>query len=463
MHRVAVTTLEEWRAHARRLLAADVEPGDVSWDDALQPSLFGDATQLAPSAPKPTRARVPKAFLDAAEVVACHRDGDRFDLLYRVLFRLTHGEPELLEVAADPDTLDLLRRKAAVLRDVHKTHAFVRFRKLESPAEGAPEYVAWHEPAHRCLRLAAPFFARRFPAMRWAILTREASVVWNLHALEYGPGAARSDAPQHDDLEELFSTYWRSIYNPARINLAAMKKEMPVRHWATIPETASIPELVRDSVARVQTMGQAAPSAASLQVPATRSLSTLREAAAACTACELHRAATQTVFGEGPERARVMLVGEQPGDEEDRRGRPFVGPAGRLLDRLLQEAGVPRDETYVTNAVKHFKFEPRGQRRIHAKPSYTEAVACRGWLDAEIAAVQPEVIVCLGATAAQSFMGRKYALTRSRGTLEATRFASHWIATWHPSAVLRAVDEPARERLHADLVADLRRAYAALG
>ena len=451
-----ITTLAEWRERARELLAAGVEPEAATFDATPQTQLF-EAPRAAPAG----QLRVPKSFLEAAEAVACHRSDDRFALLYRVLFRLTHGEPKLLEIAADPDTLDLSRRKAAVLRDVHKVHAFVRFRKLPEPPPDAPEYVAWHEPAHPCLRLAAPFFGRRFPAMRWAILTPDESVTWNLHELSYGPGHVRSEAPDHDDLEDLFTTYWRAIYNPARVNLAAMKKEMPVRHWATLPETASIPDLVRDSVGRVQAMHELPASAARSQLPVTRTLTTLRERAAECTACPLYGPATQTVFGAGPERARIVLVGEQPGDEEDRRGLPFVGPAGRLLDQMLVQAGVPRSEAYVTNAVKHFKYEPRGHRRIHSKPSYNEIVACRAWLDAELAAIEPKVIVCLGASAAQSFMGRKYALGRSRGRLERTQFAPFWLATWHPSAVLRA-DETTRPRMHDELVTDLRAAYAAL-
>ena len=204
-----------------------------------------------------------------------------------------------------------------------------------------------------------------------------------------------------------------------------------------------------------------APSASLVFVPDSRALSTLREAAAGCTACELYRNATQTVFGEGPKHSRVMLVGEQPGDEEDLKGHPFVGPAGRLLRGMLEEAEIPEDELYLTNAVKHFKFEPRGKRRIHAKPTYTESMACRGWLDAEVEAVKPRVIVCLGATAAQSFQGRKFLLTKERGVLQETRWAPHWLATWHPSAVLRAPDEAARARMRGELIADLRRAYAA--
>jgi len=204
-----------------------------------------------------------------------------------------------------------------------------------------------------------------------------------------------------------------------------------------------------------------APSASLEFVPPSRSLPTLRKSARTCTACHLYENATQTVFGEGIAPARLMLVGEQPGDEEDRQGHPFVGPAGRLLHEILEEAGLDRSELFVTNAVKHFKFEPRGKRRIHAKPSYTESMACRGWLDAEIEAVRPRGIVCLGATAAQSFMGRAFSITKARGELQATPWTPHWLATWHPSAVLRAPDHDARVRMRGELIDDLRKAYAA--
>lgn len=401
--------------------------------------------------------------METAEIVVCHRSDDRFDLLYRVLHRLTHGQPELLDWSADADVIDLARRRAAVLRDVHKTHAFVRFRTPAARDLGpdAPELMAWHEPAHRSLGLAAPFFARRFAAMRWAIITPDESAHWDGHHLTLGPGQARDSVTADDDIEALFSTYWRAIYNPARINLAAMQREMPRRHWATMPEAALIPELVRASAGRLQSMHSTPYSEAASFVPDTRDLGALQAHALGCTACPLHEAATTTVFGGGAPRAEMMLVGEQPGDEEDRAGLPFVGPAGRLLEELLQRAGLQRDALYVTNAVKHFKFEERGKRRIHSKPSYGESMACRAWLDAEIEAVQPKVIVCLGATAAQSFMGRKYSVARSRGQLESTRWAPRWLSTWHPSAVLRAPEER-RDLLYAQLLSDLERAREAL-
>ncbi|GAO05157.1 UdgX family uracil-DNA binding protein [Anaeromyxobacter sp. PSR-1] len=197
-------------------------------------------------------------------------------------------------------------------------------------------------------------------------------------------------------------------------------------------------------------------------VPSRATLAALRRAAAGCTACPLWERGTQTVFGAGPPRATVMLVGEQPGNDEDRAGEPFVGPAGRLLDRALAAAGLDRRDAYVTNAVKHFKWEPRGKRRIHQKPSAGEVRACRPWLDAELAAVRPRALVCLGATAAQALLGRGFRLTERRGQPVPSPLAEIVIATVHPSAVLRAPDDAARREALAGLVADLARVAALL-
>jgi uracil-DNA glycosylase len=185
------------------------------------------------------------------------------------------------------------------------------------------------------------------------------------------------------------------------------------------------------------------------------SLKALREEAAGCTRCDLYKRGTQTVFGEGARHARVMRVGEQPGDQEDKQGRPFVGPAGRLLDQALAAAGIDRDEVYVTNAVKHFKWEPRGKRRIHQKPNAREIAACRPWLDAELAAVRPEVIVALGATAAKALFGPQFRVTMTRGQPIATPLAPHALATVHPSSILRERDDDARHRALRAFVADL--------
>jgi uracil-DNA glycosylase family protein len=197
-------------------------------------------------------------------------------------------------------------------------------------------------------------------------------------------------------------------------------------------------------------------------IPARPSLKKVRDVAKGCRACHLYRPATQTVFGEGPAKAEVMLVGEQPGDAEDLAGHPFVGPAGKLLDRALAEAGIDRTVVYVTNVVKHFKFEPRGKRRIHAKPNGAEIAACRPWLETEIGLVQPRVLVCLGATAAQALLGKAFKVSRQRGTFVESSLAPRVTATVHPSSILRAPDDESRHAEMNRFVADLRRVAAEL-
>jgi DNA polymerase len=196
--------------------------------------------------------------------------------------------------------------------------------------------------------------------------------------------------------------------------------------------------------------------------PASRDLHALAKAAQYCRGCELYKNATQAVFGEGSATARAMFVGEQPGDQEDLAGRPFVGPAGRLLDEVLEEVGIDRDQVYVTNAVKHFKWTPSGKRRLHAKPSAREVAACRPWLSAEIEALQAEFIVCLGATAAQSLLGSAFRITKQRGVVQKTDWAPWLIATYHPSAILRGPDPDARQQMRQDFTADLRKLARAL-
>jgi DNA polymerase len=192
-------------------------------------------------------------------------------------------------------------------------------------------------------------------------------------------------------------------------------------------------------------------------VPERLTLESLREAAKVCHGCDLWRNAAQTVFGEGPSDAQLMFVGEQPGDQEDKAGRPFVGPAGRIFDQALEQVGIDRSSVYVTNAVKHFKWQPRGKRRIHQKPNAAELAACRPWLDAELAVVQPRVLVCLGATAAQALLGRAFRVTKQRGTPVDSPLAEVVMATIHPSAILRAED---RDAEYAGFVADLERVVA---
>jgi DNA polymerase len=202
---------------------------------------------------------------------------------------------------------------------------------------------------------------------------------------------------------------------------------------------------------------KASESAANDLIPPRPSLTSLKNAAAGCTACDLWKKGTQTVFGEGGRRSRVLFVGEQPGNEEDLTGKPFVGPAGRLFDNALEEAGIDRKQTYVTNVVKHFKWEPRGKRRIHKKPNATEIAACRPWLDAEIALVKPDVIVALGATAAQSLLGPQFRVTKQRGEFIESTLSPYVMATVHPSSILRAPDDETRQLEYRHFVNDLKK------
>ncbi|HYP90685.1 MAG TPA: UdgX family uracil-DNA binding protein [Polyangiaceae bacterium] len=444
-----------FRRAARPLLERGVRPEQVLWQaEQGQQALFGEPPPVAAGNGPPLR--IAASYARLAEHAAYHRDEARLDVLYRVAYRLTHREPHLLELATDPDVLRLRELSQEVSRDLYKMHAFVRFRK--TVVAGAEHFVAWHRPDHPLLELGAPFFRERFASMRWTILTPDASCTWDLKALRFAGGAPRHDAPNHDELEELFIDYYRAIFNPARLNLRAMQTEMPAKHWRTLPETRVIGDLLRGSTERVREMLAETASAASAYLPEERTLPLLREAAAGCQACELHAPATQTVFGEGPARAALMLVGEQPGDEEDLRGLPFIGPAGQVLERALAAAGIDRRDVYVTNAVKHFKFESKSERRLHKRPRPGEVRACRAWLDAEIAAIQPRVVVCLGSTAAQSFSGSLFNLTRYRGRLFSSPRAKSWLATWHPSLILRTPEAAASEQRFEELVADLRAA-----
>ncbi len=462
-------TFTRWQAVARRALQNGLAPEEIAWEEigedqpALQ--LFDEAE--TPATPPPGEIRVPKRFLTLARLVSLHSDPARWALLYRLLWRLTHGAPHLLEIAVDPDVAQAADFEKSVRHDIHKMRAFVRFREV---AHGAEQwFVAWFEPQHHIVEHNAPFFADRFASMRWSILTPDRSAHWDGRSLSFTAGVARSAAPAGDEMENLWRTYYANIFNPARVKVHAMQAEMPKKYWRNLPETTLIPELLREAPRRVETMMKK--SAAKIArndewqpapVPETSSLTTLGEAARGCTACPLYKNATQTVFGEGPKKATMMLLGEQPGDQEDLSGKPFIGPAGQLLDRALEEAGIDRDAVYVTNTVKHFKWEPRGKRRIHQKPSSRDIAACRPWMEAELRVVRPKVLVCLGSTAAQALFGSSFRVTRERGKVLESELAPRVVTTVHPSSLLRQPDEESRRREYALFVDDLRTALRAV-
>jgi probable DNA metabolism protein len=472
-----------FRAAARRLLQAGVPPERVSFSTPNESgALFAGspADEFVANVPTFT---VPRAFLDLASKVALHADPARFALLYRLLWRL-RDEPRLLDVRTDEDVARAHAMRKNIERDVHKMHAYVRFREVRGVEPTA--FIAWFEPTHHIVEEAAPFFVRRFPNSRWTILTPERSASWNLRELTFGAGGRRADAPAEDATEDLWRSYYASIFNPARLKVQSMLGHMPKKYWRNLPESAAIPGLVRDAQRRTQDMiatpATAPPkhhaSAAALARRAGRAgegggaaldvegddlaiadpiaaLAALEKAAGQCRRCDLWRHATQTVFGDGPAHARVVFVGEQPGDREDIAGKPFVGPAGQLFDRALREAGVDRAHVYVTNAVKHFKFEPRGKRRLHKTPAQQEMLACRPWLARELAAIRPELVVALGATAARALLDRSVAIERSRGTiLRGADGDENVLVTVHPSYLLR-VPEERRDAAYRAFVADL--------
>ncbi|MEY2884726.1 MAG: hypothetical protein RL490_2450 [Pseudomonadota bacterium] len=436
---------EGFRAGVRGLIAANVPPERVYWRVAGEAGdLLAEAPLAASDAPK---LRVPRAFPDLARRVICHSDPERFALLHRVLAAL-QDRARLLEDSADPlvRRLDLLA--TAVGRDVHKMRAFVRFREV--PDETGERFAAWFEPEHHIVRYNSGFFIRRFTTMRFSILTPALCLHWDGESVLYTPGATRSDWPTDDPIEATWQTYYANIFNPARLKVDAMTSEMPKKYWKNLPEAALIPDLIAGAAGRTRRMIETAPPA----VPAAP-VDTLRAEAAGCQRCPLWAPATQTVFGEGPADAALMLVGEQPGDQEDLAGHPFVGPAGQMLDRALAEAGIDRRRAWVTNAVKHFKFEPRGKRRIHAKPDAGEITACRWWLDAERVAIRPRVIVALGATAARGITGKAVTIGKARGAPLPQPDGSELWVTVHPSSLLRIKDPAHAADEYRRFVADL--------
>lgn len=433
-------TWRGWREAARRTLGEGVEPGQIEWviEGDEQGSLF-ESKGEPPQGGTTYNGMVSRAFLDMAEAVALHSDKRKWGLLYRVLWRLTHGEAKLMENPVDADVVAMSHFAKEVRKDGYRMRAFLRFR--ETKLNGETWFVAWYEPEHDSVALNQDFFTARFANMRWSILTPKRCMHYDGATVSFSAGVQTRIAA-HDDVEQLWVAYYSSIFNPARIKPAAMQAQLLKRNWKNLPEAVVIEPLLRaarqrsDAMIRRSEFLQEEPELWGARPPVGADLTGLREAVKGCRGCPLWKTASCAVFGEGPERARVVLVGEQPGDHEDRAGKPFVGPAGQLLDRALALAGVDRESVYVTNAVKHFKFEPRGKRRIHKTASAREIAACRPWLAAELELLRPELIVALGATAAGALFGARIKVTEERGRILESEFGKV-LVTVHPSSLLR--------------------------
>ena len=461
-------TFDAWRDAARTAISHRIPPDQIDWTGTG--GLF--AAAALPDAPGQHQVRVPTEFVKLAGSVIWHSAPERFALLYQALWRIDKKEGAPLSQAdALGRRLNLLAKNVG--RDIHKMHAFVRFR--ECPSDGPRRrFAAWFEPEHNTLEPGSAFFAKRFTDMDWMIATPSLTAHFQDGTLRFGPAGLRPDLPE-DASETLWATYFANIFNPARVKLDAMRSEMPKKYWKNLPETRLIPEMLKDAEARVQRMRDAGSAAARPgsaiistryrnampqvpDLPAT--LHDAQLAAAGCRRCGLCEAASQTVWGEGAADSALMIVGEQPGDREDLEGRPFIGPAGQVLRQSMALAGIDPAKVWLTNAVKHFKFTPRGKQRLHQSPDRAEIDHCRWWLGLELGFVQPRVTLALGAVAALSLTGNADPLGRRRGTVEMGLHDGPVLISWHPSYILRLTDPAQQQRARQELQDDLATALA---
>ena len=416
------TDWEGWRQATRALVLAGVEPEELTWSVGGEPAPLPDATGGF---------HVPRALVSLAALVIQARDADRFGLLYSLVWRVNGGE-RLLEDDTDPD-LALIRRMALSVRaDAHRMRTNIRF--LAVPEDGGTRFLGWFEPAHFVLQANAQVMARRFPHLSLSIVTPDGAAHWDGSSLLFGFGL------RHAADDEALQAWWE-IHR-----LMLLEQATPD---VSVPGAEALDEAPRPPDR---------PALGPIVLHTKSDPALLRSAkdASACRRCPLYQHATQTVFGEGPAVATVMFVGEQPGDQEDIIGRPFVGPAGQMMDRAMEEAGIDRRTVYVTNAVKHFKFTPRGKRRIHQTPEVPEIQACGFWLDVERVQVRPRLLVLMGGSAARALLGRPVTISRERGRPMRTADGQTVFVTVHPSFLLRVPDPAAKAREYEAFVRDLK-------
>jgi uracil-DNA glycosylase len=418
----AETDWEGWRQATRALVLAGVAPEALTW------AVGGETTHLADASGS---FHVPRALVSLASLAIQARDPDRFGLLYSLVWRINAGE-KLLEDDTDPD-LSLAKRLALAVRaDAHRMRTNMRF--LAVPEDGGTRYLGWFEPAHFVLPANAQLIVRRFPDLALSIVTPDGAAHWDRSTLLFGSGLRH--AVDDEALQAWWETHRETLLEQATSDVS-------------VPEAESVDEAPRppDRPALGPVVLHPKPDAALLRSA---------KEASVCHRCPLYESATQTVFGEGPADAPVLFVGEQPGDQEDTIGRPFVGPAGQMMDRAMEEAGIDRRTVYVTNAVKHFKFTPRGKRRIHQTPEVPEIQACKFWLDVELVHVRPRLVVLMGGSAARAVLGRAVTISRERGRPIQMADGQTVFVTVHPSFLLRVPDAAAKAREYEAFVRDLK-------
>jgi len=456
------------------------EPGNVFWkfEEDLGNLI---ACSISPDGIDQARMSInlSRRMAELASTLICVRQPCGFDFAYRLLFR-HHLEGLKVDMLGDRELQRASHLAKSVRRDCHKMTAFVRFRQV-AEEDCRRKFVAWFEPDHDILERMVPFFQNRFGDMDWDIVTPDLRASCRKGRPTYQVGHF-SDPGIEEPMEQLWKAYYFNIFNPARLKTKAMQSEMPKKYWRNLPEAILIPDMIENAEARVRSMREreaSKPSPKAQHVKAmykhdnihqndlfggevqqekdleNMTIEGLEKAAHGCTRCPLYENATQLVFGEGPNQtAELMFVGEQPGDKEDLAGKPFVGPAGQLFQECLIQAGLGRDEIYITNAVKHFKHEQRGKRRIHQSPSTSEIDACKIWLEGELVRVKPKIVVALGASATRALTGDGKNILKRRGSLEDIDGLKVFI-TIHPSAILRIPDLNAAAAVKKQFTQDL--------
>ncbi len=406
-----------WRAATRALVLAGVEPREVFWAVGGVPVALPDSRGSF---------AVSRSLVALAGQAIQAREPERFGLLYSLVWRAHAGEA-VLDDPDDPDVRLARRLALAVRAEAHRMRTHLRFLPM------GDRLLGWYAPAHYVLEANAQLLARRFPAEPFSVITPDSSAHWDGASLRFGAGLAR--VADDDTLCAWWEAHEPAILADSRVGTA-------------VPEAEALDEAPRP-------LDEPAIGPVVFPIAVASALTAARREAERCERCTLCGPATQTVFGEGSADATVLFVGEQPGDQEDVIGRPFVGPAGQLLDQALEEAGIDRRGIYITYAVKHFKYEPRGRRRIHVSPSPEEIAACGIWLDAERACLRPKLLVVMGGSAARAVLGRPVAVTRERG--QAMRLADGQMAfvTVHPSYLLRVPEGEAQAREYRAFVRDL--------
>uniref|UniRef100_E1TAF8 Type-4 uracil-DNA glycosylase n=1 Tax=Burkholderia sp. (strain CCGE1003) TaxID=640512 RepID=E1TAF8_BURSG len=453
---------DAWRAASLAALAQGLAPEAIEWRVSEGPGSKSPVEQAAfdygehvgvahPVAAAPA-VHVSKELAALLRDAALYREPHRWAFLYKVLWRWQQGDRAAAS-PADEDGARLYRMAKCVRRAKHDMIAYVRFQKNADAS--VPEYIAWYEPEHDVLAWGAEHFAQRMGRSTWLIATPHGAAFWDGAELRIDDDRALRNPHRcetNDEAQALWLAYYRSTFNPARLNEAALTQHMPVRFWKALPEGRLIPGMISEARSGARRLAQASGVAAfngkaiSVEAEVAQPLREQPSSLDACRRCDLWRHATQAVGGVGPRDARIMVIGEQPGDHEDLSGQPFVGPAGQLLNSAITQAGLRREQLYLTNAVKHFKWEPRGKRRLHKTAAQREMQACSHWLTQELETVRPSVVVTLGTTALNALLGEKSSLQDYlHGPFE---LEGGWgIATYHPSFALRQQSDAARDKV----------------